>query len=232
LAPELTAHSPLRLLDDAAELTAPVVDATLEAGSKRLAGHPGKRALDVIGGLLGLVILSPLLVVVAGLLWCESGAWPIFRQERTGLAGRTFVIYKFRTMRVSEDRGNVAQAIRNDARVTPIGALLRRTSIDELPQLLNILRGDMSLVGPRPHAVAHDNHYGALVPGYYSRFLTKPGLTGLAQVAGFRGRTPQPGDMAARVDKDLEYIRRWSFWLDVEILLRTPLVLTFHPMAY
>jgi lipopolysaccharide/colanic/teichoic acid biosynthesis glycosyltransferase len=229
----LTLHSPLRLLDgDVAEYVVPVVDATLEAGSKRLANNPAKRAIDVFGAAFGLTVLSPLLLLVAALLWCENGVWPIFRQERTGLAGRTFVIFKFRTMRVSDDQGMVAQAVRNDARVTPIGGFLRRTSIDELPQLLNVLRGEMSLVGPRPHAVSHDSHFGALVPGYHARFLTKPGLTGLAQVAGFRGRTPQPGDMAARVDKDLEYIRRWSVWLDLEILLRTPLVLAFHPMAY
>lgn len=229
----MTLHSPLRLLDgEVAEFGAPAVDATLEAGSKRLANNFGKRAIDVFGAVVGLTVLSPLLLFVAALLWCENGVWPIFRQERTGLAGRTFVIFKFRTMRVSEDPANVAQAVRHDARVTPIGGFLRRTSVDELPQLLNVLRGEMSLVGPRPHAVAHDIHFGAVVPGYHARFLTKPGLTGLAQVAGFRGRTPQPGDMAARVDKDLEYIRRWSIWLDLVILLRTPFVLLFHPMAY
>ncbi|MGH7022897.1 MAG: sugar transferase [Caulobacteraceae bacterium] len=228
----MTSHNPLTFLEDASEYPSPAVDETLEAGAKRLAGSPAKRLLDVLGATIGMVILSPILLAVGALLWAESGAWPIFRQERTGLLGQTFVIYKFRTMRVCEDRSDVVQAIRNDARVTPIGGFLRRTSIDELPQLWNVLRGEMSLVGPRPHAVVHDAHYSALIPDYNGRFLTKPGLSGLAQVAGFRGRTPQPGDMAARVDKDLEYIRRWSPWLDLEILLRTPFVLTFHPMAY
>jgi len=228
----LTAHKPLSFIDDASDYPAPTADATLEKGMERLTSNPAKRALDVVGAMFGMVILSPLFLLVGALLWAESGGWPIFRQERTGLLGKTFVIYKFRTMRICEDRCDVVQAVRNDARVTPVGRFLRRTSIDELPQLWNVLHGEMSLVGPRPHAVVHDVHYAGLIPNYNARFLTKPGLSGLAQVSGFRGRTPQPGDMAARVDKDLEYIRRWSFWLDLAILLRTPLVLVFHPMAY
>lgn len=228
----MTAYKPLSFLDAASEYPVPVADPSLAAGARRVAGNPAKRALDIVGSVFGLVVLSPVFVIVGAILWLESGAWPIFRQERTGLAGQAFVIYKFRTMRPSDDNGAVEQATRYDARVTPVGRFLRRVSVDELPQLWNVLRGEMSLVGPRPHAVVHDIHYAALVTNYNSRFLTKPGLSGLAQVAGFRGRTPQPGDMAARVDKDLEYIRRWSFWLDIEILLRTPLVLAFHPMAY
>ncbi|HEY7900537.1 MAG TPA: sugar transferase [Caulobacteraceae bacterium] len=231
----MTAISPLAF-QSAVECPADALDASFEtellAGAHRIDDHPLKRAIDLLGGIIGLVVLSPLLLLVGLLLWVEIGAWPIFRQERTGLGGRTFVIFKFRTMRVCEERGAVVQAIRHDTRVTPIGGFLRRTSIDELPQLWNVLRGEMSLVGPRPHAVAHDVHYGALLENYHARFLTKPGITGLAQVAGFRGRTPQPGDMAARVEKDLEYIRRWSVGLDLMILMRTPLVLAFHPMAY
>jgi putative colanic acid biosynthesis UDP-glucose lipid carrier transferase len=228
----MTAHSQITFLKVASEYVGSPIDRRLDAGAKRLAGNVAKRALDILGAAIGLLVLSPFLLVLALLISLESRGSPIFRQQRTGLRGHTFMIYKFRTMYVSEEHGMVVQAIRNDVRVTRLGRILRRTSIDELPQLLNVLRGDMSLVGPRPHAVSHDIHYAGLVPRYNSRFLAKPGLTGLAQVSGFRGRTPQPGDMAARIDKDIEYIHRWSLRLDLEILVRTPWVLANSPMAY
>lgn len=229
----MTAHSQITFLDVASEYVGPSVDEQLDAGARRLAGNFVKRIVDLFGATLGLLVLSPILLAIALIISLESRGWPIFTQERTGLRGRTFVIFKFRTMRVCDGRGDeVVQALRNDVRVTFLGGILRRTSIDELPQLLNVIRGEMSLIGPRPHAVSHDIHYAALVPGYNSRFLAKPGLTGLAQVSGFRGRTPQPGDMAVRIEKDIEYIRRWSLWLDFAVLFRTPLVLAFHPMAF
>jgi len=162
----------------------------------------------------------------------ESRGYPVFRQRRSGLNGQTFTIYKFRSMRVCEDGEDIRQAAKDDDRITTFGKFIRRTSIDELPNLLNVIKGEMSLVGPRPHALAHDTFYASIIPDYYGRYLTKPGLTGLAQVSGLRGRTESVHDMAARVTKDFEYIRRWSLWLDIEILLRTVVIFAFHPAAY
>lgn len=204
----------------------------LELGAARISSSNFKRLLDIIGALVGLMVLSPLLVLVAVLIMMESPGSPIFRQRRSGYRGDTFVIYKFRTMRVVEDGPNVVQARRADHRVTLIGGLLRRTSVDELPQLLNVLKGEMSLVGPRPHALAHDEYYGALITEYSGRFKTKPGLTGLAQVSGLRGPTPDVSTMAARIEKDLDYIRGWSIMLDLRILFQTGLIFAFHPAAY
>jgi lipopolysaccharide/colanic/teichoic acid biosynthesis glycosyltransferase len=204
----------------------------LDESAVRIASSNLKRILDIIGALAGLLVLSPLLLLVALLIVMESPGSPIFRQRRSGYRGAPFVIYKFRTMRVAEDGPTVVQASREDHRITRIGALLRRTSVDELPQLLNVLKGEMSLVGPRPHALAHDNYYGELIAEYHGRFKTKPGLTGLAQVSGLRGATPDIASMAARVEKDLDYIREWSFLLDVRILFQTGLIFAFHPAAY
>jgi lipopolysaccharide/colanic/teichoic acid biosynthesis glycosyltransferase len=228
----MTAHKSMAFLIDTAEYLAPPLEKSLEAGARRIAANRLKPALDFVGALLGLVLLSPLLLIIGLIIGVETKGGPIFRQSRSGLSGRAFVIYKFRSMWTSEDGDSIGQAVLNDSRVTPFGRFLRRTSLDELPQLLNVLKGEMSLVGPRPHAIAHDIHYGTVLQDYNLRFLTKPGLSGLAQVSGFRGRTPQTSDMAARVAKDLEYIQRWSLWLDLEILLRTPLVFAFHPMAH
>ncbi|HEY2047817.1 MAG TPA: sugar transferase [Caulobacteraceae bacterium] len=191
-----------------------------------------KRIMDVFGAGVGLIVLSPLLLMVALLIVLESPGWPVFCQRRTGYNGRSFVIYKFRSMRVTEDGPKIVQAVRDDDRITVVGRMIRRTSIDELPQLLNVLKGEMSLVGPRPHALAHDVYYGKEIPSYDGRFMAKPGLTGLAQVCGLRGRTEDVADMAARIDKDLEYIENWSVMLDIKILLRTVLIFAFHPAAY
>lgn len=204
----------------------------LEAGARRLARSQSKRWLDIVGSGLGILCLSPLLLLVALAIVAESPGSPLFQQRRSGFLGGHFIIYKFRTMRVREDGSDVVQAQRDDDRITRVGLFLRRTSIDELPQLLNVLKGEMSLVGPRPHAVSHDEYYGRIVVDYDSRFKTKPGLTGLAQVSGLRGQTAEVRDMAARVDKDLEYIRSWSFVGDIKILLRTVLIFAFHPAAY
>lgn len=204
----------------------------LDIGADRASRSRLKRALDVFGALFGLVILSPLLMAIAVVVALETPGPPVFRQHRTGHRGRTFVIYKFRTMRVQEDGADIQQAQPSDQRITRFGTLLRRTSFDELPQLFNVLRGEMSLVGPRPHAVAHDEYYAARLCDYNNRFKIKPGLTGLAQVSGFRGRTIDDAAMSARIDKDLEYIRAWSLWGDVKILFRTVLIFAFHPAAY
>lgn len=185
-----------------------------------------KRAFDLVGAALTLLFLIPLLLVVSAAIWLESGGPIFFRQRRTGLNGTVFTVLKFRTMNVVEDGDNIAHAVQGDARVTRIGAFLRVSSIDELPQLVNILRGEMSFVGPRPHALAHDAQYGALLPHYADRFAVKPGLTGLAQVQGLRGEIKVLDDMSRRVDADVAYANYWSFRDDILILLRTiPIVL-------
>ena len=204
----------------------------LEAGAQRLRASKLKRLIDVLGAGLGLVFLLPLFILIASLICLESRGNPIFQQRRTGYKGKTFVIYKFRTMSVAEDGDRVVQAVRGDSRVTQLGSFLRRSSIDELPQLLNVFKGEMSLVGPRPHAVAHDEYYGQAITGYSGRFDAKPGITGLAQVSGFRGGTEDIALMAARVARDVDYIRHWSLWLDMQILLRTLWVGPFDPSAY
>ena len=191
-----------------------------------------KQIFDSACALAGLLALSPLLLTVAVLVKLSSEGPVIFRQRRYGLNGREFWIYKFRTMYMS-DAGDTSretvQASRSDARVTPIGRFLRSTSIDELPQLLNVVKGDMSLVGPRPHTVAHNEFYRKSVRHYMLRHKVKPGLTGLAQVNGFRGETAQLELMEQRIRFDLEYIKNWSPWLDIKIILRTVgLVLRRH----
>lgn len=152
----------------------------------------------------------------------------LFRQRRVGFDNKEFVIYKFRTMKVMEDGEEVVQARFADERVTRVGRLLRRSSIDELPQLLNVIRGDMSFVGPRPHAVAHHYQYEALIASYALRHHVKPGLTGMAQIRGLRGETRELTQMERRVEQDLWYITHWSMWLDLSIMVRTCLVLLRH----
>jgi putative colanic acid biosynthesis UDP-glucose lipid carrier transferase len=145
----------------------------------------------------------------------------IFRQRRYGLNGQEIIVYKFRSMTVTEDGATVTQARKNDARVTRVGAFLRKTSMDELPQFINVLQGRMSVVGPRPHAVAHNEMYRRLVKSYMVRHKVRPGITGWAQVNGFRGETDSVDKMEARVQCDLDYLRNWSLRLDVYIILRT-----------
>lgn len=191
-----------------------------------------KRSADVVGATLVLIPLLPLLLLVALAIVLTSRGPVLFRQNRTGLNGRVFRIAKFRTMHVLEDGEELRHATRADSRTTRVGALLRRTSIDELPQLFNILLGDMSFVGPRPHAVAHDTYYGTRLPGYRLRFAARPGLTGLAQVRGMRGEVRTLAGMAERVAADREYIANWSFRLDLTIALRTLPRLLFDRAAY
>jgi exopolysaccharide biosynthesis polyprenyl glycosylphosphotransferase len=184
-----------------------------------------KRTLDLTLSVSGVVVLTPLLLITALVIRLDSKGPVLFRQRRVGFDNREFVIYKFRTMTTLDDGERVVQAHRGDSRITRIGKLLRRSSIDELPQLLNVIRGDMSIVGPRPHAVAHHDQYGTLIGSYALRHHVKPGLTGLAQMRGLRGETRQLVQMERRVEQDLWYINHWSFALDLMIMARTVLVL-------
>lgn len=190
---------------------------------QRLLDRQLKRACDLLLGIASVLILAPLFLFVAIAVKLTSPGPVLFRQERYGLDGKPFNIYKFRSMYVCQPRDQTAlkQATRNDPRVTPLGAFLRRWSLDELPQLFNVLIGDMSLVGPRPHASEHNEFYRLRVPGYMQRHSFKPGITGLAQVEGWRGETSTISSMANRVAADLRYQRTWSLSLDFKILLKT-----------
>jgi putative colanic acid biosynthesis UDP-glucose lipid carrier transferase len=191
-----------------------------------------KRVMDLFIASLALLVLSPLLLLVALAVKLTSPGPVLFRQRRYGLDGDEIRVYKFRTMKVTEDGGEIRQASRDDPRITPIGRVLRRYSIDELPQLLNVLDGTMSLVGPRPHAVAHNEMYRKLIKGYMIRHKVLPGMTGLAQVNGCRGETTKLEDMQARVRFDLEYLRHWTPLLDIKIMVKTALLLLNDRKAY
>lgn len=187
----------------------------------RYGGARAKRIADILLAALALLVLSPLLLLIALSIRLDSRGPVLFRQRRGGLDGRPFTIVKFRTLTVLEDGASIRQITRGDCRVTRLGSFLRRTSLDELPQLFNVVMGDMSLVGPRPHALAHDEMYGQAVPNYSLRFAMRPGITGWAQVNGARGPTPMTSDMKRRLDYDIWYIEHWSLGLDVRILVAT-----------
>ncbi|WP_172269471.1 exopolysaccharide biosynthesis polyprenyl glycosylphosphotransferase [Caulobacter sp. RHG1] len=197
-----------------------------------VAKDPLKRAMDILVAGGALLFFAPLLALVSVLIKLESPGPVLFRQSRGGLNGQAFTIFKFRSMRCQENGSKVIQAKRDDDRITAIGRIIRKTSIDELPQLLNVLRGDMSIVGPRPHALAHDEHYGAQIANYHLRFRARPGLTGLAQIKGLRGGTTEVEAMAARIDADNEYIERWTLSGDIKILLMTVPHLLMAENAY
>jgi putative colanic acid biosynthesis UDP-glucose lipid carrier transferase len=180
-----------------------------------------KRLMDLVIASTALIVLSPVLLAIAAAIKLTSKGPVLFRQRRYGLDGHEIIIYKFRTMTVTEDSGWLHQARRDDHRVTRLGRFLRRWSLDEFPQLVNVLQGRMSLVGPRPHAVAHNEEYRRLIKGYMVRHKVPPGITGLAQIKGYRGGTPRLADMQARVRFDLEYVRNWSLLLDLKILVMT-----------
>ena len=180
-----------------------------------------KRTFDIVVAGSILLITAPVMLAAAAAIKLTSSGPVVFYQRRNGFNGQEFVIYKFRTMSVLEDGRVIAQAKPGDTRVTKLGRLLRRTSIDELPQLVNVLRGNMSLVGPRPHALAHNDQYATLIADYAFRHHVKPGITGWAQINGLRGRTSRLEHMANRVEYDLWYIKNWSFWLDVKIAALT-----------
>ena len=192
-----------------------------------------KSAMDKLLSLSLLLALLPLLIIISLLVALTSRGPIFFRQRRHGTGGEPIDIFKFRTMVVHRESGGVlTHAERDDSRVTLIGKFLRRFSFDELPQLFNVLRGEMSLVGPRPHAVQHNEFYKDRIPRYMLRLKVKPGITGWAQVNGHRGQTETEDKMLARVEHDLWYIQNWSLWLDIKILLLTPLVLLFDKNAY
>lgn len=183
-----------------------------------------KGALDRLGACSLLLMLAPIMLFIAALIKMGSPGPVLFRQLRTGWNGQVIEVWKFRSMVLHQDHV-VRQATRDDPRVTPIGRFIRRTSLDELPQLFNVLQGTMSLVGPRPHAVAHNDYYSGKIVAYMARHRIKPGITGLAQVSGLRGETDTLEKMQKRVELDLQYINNWTLWLDIKILLRTPISL-------
>jgi len=201
--------------------TGPIPTLEMQRSPLTALERAGKRLFDIVAAAGLLVLFTPLLIGTAIAIKLDSRGPLLFRQRRNGFDGRPFHILKFRSMHVLEDGDVIVQACPNDPRLTGIGAALRRRSIDELPQLVNVLRGDMSLVGPRPHALAHDDKYSKLIASYAQRQHVKPGITGLAQVHGLRGATPAIEDMELRVAHDLAYIKSWSFMLDLRILLRT-----------
>lgn len=191
-----------------------------------------KRAEDIIigSGILALIAFPMLLIAVC--LKITSTGPIIFKQARYGLDGRKITIYKFRSMSTQENSVDIKQAIKGDNRITPFGAFLRRTSLDELPQFINVLQGRMSIVGPRPHAVAHNEQYRKLIEGYMLRHKVKPGITGWAQINGFRGETETVNKMVKRVEYDLDYIHRWSVWLDIKIIIATVFKVFVDKNAY
>lgn len=193
-----------------------------------LSSHPaaalGKELFDRGLALAALIVLFPVMFAVAIAVKLSSPGPVFFRQPRHGCNGQVILVWKFRSMRVHDDT-EVKQATQNDSRITRVGAFIRRTSIDELPQLINVLRGEMAMVGPRPHAVAHNHYYGDKIIAYMARHRIKPGITGLAQISGLRGETETLEKMQKRIEKDLAYINHWSLWLDIKILVKTPFTL-------
>jgi putative colanic acid biosynthesis UDP-glucose lipid carrier transferase len=211
----------LRLVNHAVSEIAGVPVLTLSEtpliGTRRL----GKLVEDVVLSVVLMILLAPVMLVIAVAIKLDSPGPVFFRQARLGWGGKKFHIWKFRSMFVHQESGIVVQAQKSDPRVTRVGAILRRTSLDELPQIFNVFRGEMSLVGPRPHAVQHDVEYAQHIVHYFARHNIKPGITGLAQVRGFRGETRDIEAMMLRVESDIEYINNWSVWLDLSILVRT-----------
>jgi len=207
-------------------------DAVMKAGFPALDGFrpstgparlDGKRLLDILMSTLLLLIAMPVMVLVAVAVALESRGPVLFCQKRTGRNGKTFPLFKFRSMRVVEKNADIRQAVAGDVRITRVGRIIRKLSLDELPQLFNVIVGQMSLVGPRPHAVVHDEYYGAAIPAYVLRQQVKPGITGWAQVNGSRGATPTIEDMQQRVALDAWYVAHRSLALDLKILAQTPL---------
>jgi putative colanic acid biosynthesis UDP-glucose lipid carrier transferase len=191
-----------------------------------------KRISDIFIASIVLVLISPILLAVAIGVKLSSPGPVIFRQRRNGLDGEEIIVYKFRSMSTQDNGPVVKQATKNDPRITKFGAFIRRTSLDELPQFINVLQGRMSIVGPRPHAVAHNQMYRELIKAYMVRHKVKPGITGWAQVNGCRGETETVEKMQARVEYDLEYLRNWSLALDLQIIVRTVRLMLFDRSAY
>ena len=192
-----------------------------------------KRLEDIVFGIGITLVILPICLIIALMIKATSPGPVLFKQHRNGSNGKVFKVYKFRSMKVHQEQGgSVTQAKKGDGRITPIGAFLRRTSLDELPQFFNVLQGRMSIVGPRPHALAHNEHYKELVESYMRRHKVKPGITGWAQVNGLRGETDTLEKMQRRVEYDLWYIDNWSLWLDVKIIFMTVFKGFKHSNAY
>ncbi len=206
---------------------------------KPLEGHSVwlKRMLDIVASAAILLMILPILGALAIAVKMSSPGPVFFRQKRGGFNGEEFEMLKFRSMRVGasavkDESGKELQALKDDPRITAVGRFIRKTSLDELPQFINVLRGDMSLVGPRPHVPSHNNYYETLIGGYASRHKMKPGITGWAQLNGWRGETETLDKMAKRVEYDIWYTQNWSFWLDVKIIVLTPFATLLHKTAY
>ncbi|HYR26186.1 MAG TPA: undecaprenyl-phosphate glucose phosphotransferase, partial [Aquabacterium sp.] len=191
-----------------------------------------KRVSDIVLASIILVLISPILLALAIGVKLSSPGPVIFRQRRNGLDGEEIIVYKFRSMRTQDNGAVVKQATKGDSRITPFGAFIRKTSLDELPQFINVLQGRMSIVGPRPHAVAHNEEYRRLIKAYMVRHKVRPGITGWAQINGCRGETETIDKMQARVEYDLEYLRNWSLALDLQIIVRTIRLMVFDRNAY
>jgi putative colanic acid biosynthesis UDP-glucose lipid carrier transferase len=191
-----------------------------------------KRIEDMVLSTIILVLISPILLIIAVVIKTTSDGPIIFKQRRNGFNNKEIVIYKFRSMTTQDNGLVIAQATKNDIRVTPIGNFLRKYSLDELPQFINVIQGGMSIVGPRPHAVAHNKEYAKLIPAYNQRASIKPGITGLAQINGFRGETDTLEKMQKRIDMDLHYINNWTLWLDIKIIVITAYKTFFTLNAY
>lgn len=196
----------------------------------RPTGGKLKRALDISLSSGAIFFLSPFFLLLWMVIKLESRGPGFFKQSRGGFNGQPFEIYKFRTMRVHD--GPVKQAVKGDSRITPIGSFLRKTSIDELPQLFNVLKGDMSIVGPRPHAIDHDREFQQVDFRYSQRFKARPGITGLAQVSGSRGITDTPDKIIKRVDFDTQYVNEWSLTKDITIILKTVILVFRDDQAF
>lgn len=219
----------LRLINHSVREIAGVPVLTLSETPLTGVSKLAKAIEDKVLAFLILVLISPVLLVVAIAIKLDSRGPVFFRQKRAGWNGKTFNIWKFRSMRVEtqvNDTAELRQAQRDDPRVTRIGRFIRKTSLDELPQLFNVLTGDMSLVGPRPHAIQHDEVYSQRISDYYARHNIKPGITGLAQIRGYRGETKEIDQMTKRIESDIEYINNWSIWLDLSIIARTATAFT------
>lgn len=214
----------LRLINHSVREIAGVPVLTLSETPLTGVSKLAKTIEDKVLATLILLLISPILLAIAIAIKLDSSGPVFFRQKRTGWGGKTFSIWKFRSMRVEtqvSEKQELRQAEKDDPRVTKVGKFIRKTSLDELPQLFNVLTGDMSLVGPRPHAVQHDEVYSQRVDDYYARHNIKPGITGLAQVRGYRGETKELDQMTKRIESDIEYINNWSIWLDLSIIVRT-----------
>jgi putative colanic acid biosysnthesis UDP-glucose lipid carrier transferase len=180
-----------------------------------------KRTEDIVLATIILILISPVILIIAVAIKIDSKGPVIFKQKRGGINNAEIIVYKFRSMTTQDNGSTVKQASKNDPRTTSVGKFLRNTSLDELPQFINAIQGRMSVVGPRPHAIAHNIEYAKLIPEYNQRTLVKPGITGLAQINGWRGQTDTLDKMKNRINMDLKYIDRWTLWLDIKIIFIT-----------